>query len=64
MSTAIHCDREGCHNFDYVVGQPRNPFVGLVDLATGDYVAHACSPECLMYWIAANTDPAEEHAHD
>lgn len=62
MSTAIHCDREGCPNFDYVRGAvPQHPFVGLVDLCTGDYVAHACCPDCLMHWIAANTEPAQEH---
>jgi hypothetical protein len=64
MSTAIHCDREDCPNFDFVLGIPQHPFVGLVDLATGNYLAHACCPDCLMHWIAANTEPSEEHAHE
>lgn len=61
MSMAVHCDRDGCPNWVPTHGEYPNTFVGLTDLNTGVYLAHACSPDCLMHWIAANTEPAQEH---
>jgi hypothetical protein len=62
MSHAVHCDREGCGIWLPVGTEVPNTFVGITDLNTGAYLAHACSPDCLMHWIAANTEPTYREA--
>lgn len=61
MSLAVHCDREGCDTWIRTTSDLYNNFVGLIDLNTGTPLAHACCPDCMMHWLAANSEPVEEY---
>lgn len=57
MSLAVHCDREECDVWIPVTSDAYTEFVAVMDLSTGQPLAHACCLECLMHWTAANSVP-------
>lgn len=54
MSTAYHCDRDGCDSWQHVGGI--EPFL---TLNHSDDENHFCCLDCLTIWAAAHSEPTE-----
>jgi hypothetical protein len=55
VSTAYHCDRDGCDSWQRVGGI--EPFLTVNHAA--ETIGHFCCLDCLTIWAAAHSEPTE-----
>lgn len=53
---AYHCDRDGCETWQRC-DSSTPMFLQLMSAADPKWVRHFCTPDCLMHWAAANSEP-------